>query len=344
MKYQPLGRSGLMVSRICLGTMTFGQQNSPDEAFHQLDLATQAGVNFLDTAEMYPIPPNGRTGGATETIIGTWLARRGGRDQLVLATKVAGPGLNHLTRRPSAFARESIRAAVDGSLRRLQTDYIDLYQLHWPERKANFFGQLGYRHVDDADFTPFVEVLSALADEVASGRIRHIGVSNETPWGLMRYLAAAEAAGLPRPVSIQNPYSLLNRSFEVGLAEIAIREDCGLLAYSPLAFGTLSGKYLNGEQPKTGRLSLFPQYGRYTGARAIAATRTYLAIACRHGLDPAQMALAAVLRERFVTAAIIGATTLSQLETNLAAESLVLSPEVVAELDAAHAENPNPAP
>lgn len=344
MKYQSLGRSGLMVSRICLGTMTFGEQNAAEEAFRQLDMAVAAGVNFLDTAEMYPIPPNGRTAGATETIIGAWLARRGGRDQLVLASKVAGPGLDHLARRPRAFTRDAIRAAIDGSLRRLQTDHIDLYQLHWPERKANFFGRLGYWHEDDSDFTPFAEVLAALADEIARGRIRAIGVSNETPWGLMRYLAAAEAAGLPRPVSIQNPYSLLNRSFEVGLAEIAIREDCGLLAYSPLGFGTLSGKYLNGEQPATGRLTLFPQYRRYTGARAVAATATYVAIARRHGLEPAQMALAAVLRERFVTAAIIGATSLSQLKANLAAETLQLSPDVVAEIEAAHAENPNPAP
>lgn len=344
MRYQPLGRTGLMVSRICLGTMTFGEQNSTEDAHRQLDRAVAAGVTFIDTAEMYPIPPSARTAGATETIIGAWLKRRGDRDRLVIATKITGPGLDHLARRPRAFSRDAIRTAIDGSLRRLQTDHIDLYQLHWPERKANYFGPLDYRHDEDSEFTPFVEVLAALADEMAAGRIRAVGVSNETPWGMMRFLAVAEAAGLPRPASVQNPYSLLNRVFEVGLAEIALRETCGLLAYSPLAFGTLSGKYLDGERPAAGRLTLFPQYRRYTGPRAVAATRLYTDIARRHGLDPAQMALAAVIRQPFVTAAIIGATTLAQLDTNLAAETLVLPPEVIEEIEAVHADNPNPAP
>ncbi|QNT71351.1 NADP(H)-dependent aldo-keto reductase [Defluviicoccus vanus] len=344
MHYQALGRTGLKVSRICLGTMTFGEQNSADEACRMLDFAVAGGVNFLDTAEMYPIPPRATTAGATELIIGDWLRQRGGRDRLVIATKIAGPGLQHLQRRPSAFTRDAIRSAIDGSLRRLQTDYIDLYQLHWPERKANFFGQLGYRYDASDAFTPFAEVLAALAAEIADGRIRAIGVSNETPWGLMRMLALAEAEGLPRLAGIQNPYNLLNRSFEVGLAEVALREDCGLLAYSPLAFGTLSGKYLNGEPLTAARLTLFPQYCRYTGARAVAATGDYCAIARRCGYDPAQMALAAVIRQPFVTATIIGATTLSQLATNLAAETLELSPDALAAIEAVHVDNPNPAP
>jgi Predicted oxidoreductases (related to aryl-alcohol dehydrogenases) len=343
MKYQPLGRTGMMVSRICLGTMTFGEQNSPADADQQLDHAVASGVNFFDMAEMYPIPPRAPTAGATEVIFGAWLKRRGGRDRVVLATKIAGPGLDHLNRTPRAFARSAIREAVDGSLRRLQTDYIDLYQLHWPERKTNYFGQLGYRH-DESAFTPFAEVLDALAVEIKDGRIRAIGLSNETPWGLMRCLADADAAALPRPASIQNPYSLLNRTFDIGLAEIAIREQCGLLAYSPLGFGTLSGKYLHGEQPANARLTLFPFYQRYSGSRAVAATQAYVEIARRHGLDPAQMALAAVIRQPFVTAAIIGATTFEQLNTNLAAEALELTPAVVDEIEAVHADNPNPAP
>lgn len=344
MKYQPLGRTGPMVSRICLGTMTFGEQNTAEDAYRQLDRAMDAGVNFIDTAEMYPIPPQAGTAGVTETILGEWLARRRCRQRVILATKVAGPGLDHLARTPRAFAPRSIRAAIDGSLRRLRTDSIDLYQLHWPERKANFFGQLGYRHDDSADFTPFAEVLAALADEIKAGRLRAIGVSNETPWGLMRFLDLAESCGLPRPLSIQNPYSLLNRTFEIGLAEISVREACGLLAYSPLGFGTLSGKYLDGRKPPRARLTLFPHYRRYASARAAAAVAAYVAIARRFDLDPAQMALAAVIRQPFLTSTIIGATTLEQLDSNLAAETLELSPEVLEAIEAVHADNPNPAP
>lgn len=344
MKYQPLGRTGIMVSRLCLGTMTFGEQNTAEDACRQLDRAVAAGINFLDTAELYPIPPRAATAGATESIIGDWLRKRRCRDRIVVASKVAGPGLDHLQREPRAFAAKAIRKALDDSLKRLQTDYLDLYQLHWPERKTNFFGQLGYQHDDSDEFTPFAEVLAAIDGEIRAGRVRAFGLSNETPWGLMRFLALADAEGLPRPASIQNPYSLLNRSFEIGLAEIAVREACGLLAYSPLGFGTLSGKYLDGEPPPHGRLTLFPQYRRYTGTRAVAATRAYTTIARRHGLDPAQMALAAVIRQPFVTAAIIGATTLEQLDTDLRSETLTLPPPVVDEINAIHADNPNPAP
>jgi aryl-alcohol dehydrogenase-like predicted oxidoreductase len=343
MQYRPLGRTGLSVSAICLGTMTMGEQNSREDGFQQLDRAIAAGVTFIDAAEMYPIPPRAETATRTESIIGDWLASRGGRDRLVIATKIAGPGLDYLraTRRP--FAAATLREAIRGSLGRLRTDWIDLYQLHWPERKTNTFGQLGYVH-HDSDFTPFEDVLATLAEEIAAGRIRAIGLSNETPWGLMRCLAAAERDGLPRVASIQNPYSLLNRSFEVGLAEPAVREDCRLLAYSPLAFGTLSGKYLGGARPPGARMTLFPQYRRYSSPRAEAATHAYVAIARHAQLDPAQMALAFVLQRPFVTAAIIGATTLAQLATNLAAGELVLPPEVSAEIEAVHAGNPNPAP
>ncbi|MGE4406581.1 NADP(H)-dependent aldo-keto reductase [Pseudomonas sp.] len=345
MELRRLGRSDLEVSALCLGTMTWGEQNSEADAFAQIDRAKAAGINFIDTAEMYPVPPRAETYATTERYIGNYFKARGDRADWILATKIAGPGngITHIRDGHPRFNRQQIRTAVDASLRRLQTDWIDLYQLHWPERSTNFFGQLGYRH-QESDFTPLEETLEALDEEVRDGRIRCIGLSNETPWGTMKYLQLAESRGWPRAVSIQNPYNLLNRSFEVGLAEIAIREQCGLLAYSPLAFGMLSGKYENGAQPANARITLFQRFARYTNPQAKAACSRYVALAREHGLDPAQMALAYVTAQPFVTSNIIGATTLEQLETNLASAGLKLPAEVLAGIEAIHTEQPNPAP
>ena len=341
MQYNELGRTGIQVSRLCLGTMTWGEQNSEDEAHSQLDRAVEAGINFIDTAEMYPVPPRTETQGLTEQYLGSWLARSGQREQLVIASKVSGPGM---VREGNRLDRKNIRQAVDDSLRRLQTDYIDLYQVHWPNRLTNFFGRLGYKHSPQEDEVPIEETLAALAEQVEAGKIRHVGISNETPWGMMRYVALAEQAGLPRIVSIQNPYNLLNRTFEIGLAEIAHREDAGLLAYSPLAFGALSGKYLDGNKPEGARLTLYERFSRYTGERGQAATRDYVEIARRHNLDPAQMALAWVNSRGFLTANIIGATSMEQLNTNIASIDLALSDEVLREIEAVHERNPNPCP
>ena len=347
MEYRKLGTTGLDVSVICLGTMTYGEQNTEAEAFAQLDYALEQGVNFIDCAEMYPVPPKPETCGRTEEYIGNWLAARGNRDKFVLATKVTGrsaanSGVGHIRGGPR-LTREQILKACDDSLARLRTDYIDLYQVHWPERQANFFGKLGYEHGDD-DGVAIAETLSALAELVQAGKVRHIGISNETPWGMHEYLRVAEKNSLPRIASIQNPYNLLNRSFEVGAAEMAIREQCGLLAYSPLAFGALSGKYLGGQKPEGARLTLFERFQRYTGPRAVAATEQYVALAREAGLDPAQMALAFVNRQPFVTANIIGATTMAQLESDIASASIQLDDALLQEIEAVHADNPNPAP
>ncbi|EMD98820.1 oxidoreductase [Stutzerimonas stutzeri NF13] len=345
MEYRSLGRTNLKVSSLCLGTMTWGEQNDQAQAFAQIDRAKTAGINFIDTAEMYPVPPRPETYATTEQYIGNYFQSRGDRADWIIATKIAGPGngITHIRGGQPKFNREQIRTALDNSLRRLQTDWIDLYQLHWPERSTNFFGQLGYRH-QEGDFTPLEETLEALDAEVKAGRIRHIGLSNETPWGAMKYLQLAEARGLPRSVSIQNPYNLLNRSFEVGLAEISIREQCGLLAYSPLAFGMLSGKYENGARPASARLTLFERFARYNNPQAKAACSRYIKLAREHGLDPAQMALAYVTARPFVTSNIIGATSLEQLESNIRSAEITLSSEVLAAIEAIHTEQPNPAP
>jgi aryl-alcohol dehydrogenase-like predicted oxidoreductase len=346
MQQRRLGRTELTVSALCLGTMTYGEQNTEQEAHAQLDRALAAGINFIDTAEIYPVPPQADTQGQTERFVGTWLARRKCRDQVVLATKVAGRGdwLPYLRGGKARLDRANIQAAVDASLARLQTDYIDLYQLHWPDRETNFFGKLGYEHPADDRSVPLRETLEVLGDLVAAGKVRHVGVSNETPWGLMTLLHLAEREGLPRPVSIQNPYSLLNRTFEVGLAEVAIREQCGLLAYSPLAFGVLSGKYLGGARPPGARLTLYERFSRYSNPQADQATADYVALARKHGLDPAQMALAWVTSRPFVTSTIIGATAMTQLESNLASIDLTLSDELSTAIEAIHIRQPNPSP
>ena len=343
MQTRPLGQTGMHVSRLCLGTMTFGEQNSEAEAHAQLDRATAAGINFIDTAEMYPVPPKAETQGRTEAYIGSWLKARGKRDDLILATKAAGPGLDHIRGGPR-LTRDHLHRAVDDSLARLQTDYIDLYQLHWPDRNANFFGKLGYQHDESENATPLAESLQALKELVDAGKIRAIGLSNETPWGVMQSLRLADTLGVPRVASVQNPYNLLNRSFEVGLAEIAHREDVGLLAYSPLAFGALTGKYLDGARPPKGRLTLFERFQRYTSDLAEKAIHAYVDIAREHGLDPAQMALAYVNSRSFLTSNIIGATTLDQLESNLASETLTLDDSVLEAIENVHRQHPNPCP
>ncbi|SFU60791.1 NADP(H)-dependent aldo-keto reductase [Halomonas korlensis] len=343
MQMRPLGNTGIEVSRLCLGTMTYGEQNSEAQAHEQLDRAVAFGINFIDTAEMYPVPPKGETQGRTEAYIGSWLTRRGRRDDLIIATKAAGPGLDHIRGGPR-LTREHLHQAIDASLARLQTDHVDLYQLHWPDRRTNFFGKLGYVHDDQEDTTALEETLSALKELVDAGKVRAIGLSNDTPWGVMRALHLAETLGLPRVASVQNPYNLLNRSFEVGLAEIAHRENVGLLAYSPLAFGMLSGKYLEGARPPGARLTLFERFQRYTNPLAEQATRDYVTIAREHGLDPAQMALAYVNSRSFLTSNIIGATSMAQLEDNLASESLTLNQPVLEAIEAVHQRIPNPAP
>ncbi|MGQ7959409.1 NADP(H)-dependent aldo-keto reductase [Pseudomonas sp. SP16.1] len=345
MEYRQLGRTDLKVSAICLGSMTWGEQNSESEGHAQIERAKACGVNFIDTAEMYPVPPRAETYSRTEQIIGSYFRQRGDRADWILASKIAGPGngIDHIRGGNLKFNRAHIVAALDASLKRLQTDWIDLYQLHWPERPTNFFGQLGYRH-QEADFTPLEETLQVLDEQVKAGKIRHVGLSNETPWGAMKFLQLAETRGWPRAVSIQNPYNLLNRSFEVGLAEVAIREQCGLLAYSPLAFGMLSGKYEGGARPAGARISLFSRFARYTNPQSEAACSRYVALAREHGLDPAQMALAFVTAQPFVTSNIIGATNLQQLDSNLASSELKLSQEVLAGIEAIHKGQPNPAP
>jgi aryl-alcohol dehydrogenase-like predicted oxidoreductase len=328
--------------------MTFGEQNTEAEGHEQLDYSFDAGVNLLDAAELYPVPPRAETCGATERIIGTWLKRRGGRDKVVVATKVAGPGLvlgvTHIRGGDNQLNRSHIIEAVEGSLARLQTDYIDVYQLHWPSRQANFFGKLGYQHASAAEAIAIEETLAVMDELVRAGKIRHVAVSNETPWGVHQFLRLAEMQGMSRIVSIQNPYSLLNRTFEIGLAEMAIREQVGLLAYSPLAFGVLSGKFLNGARPPEARMVRWSRFARYSNEHAERATAQYAQVAARHGLDMAQMSLAFVRQQPFVTSVLIGATTMAQLRSNLASASLQLGPEVIRDIEAVHRSHPNPCP
>ncbi|WP_033576056.1 NADP(H)-dependent aldo-keto reductase [Dickeya chrysanthemi] len=346
MLYHRIPHSSLEVSTLGLGTMTFGEQNSEADAHAQLDLAVAAGVNLIDTAEIYPVPPRPQTQGLTESYIGSWLKSRGGREKLIIASKVAGPvRLNDNSLRPQqALDRKNIRAALDDSLRRLNTDYIDLYQLHWPQRQTNSFGKLNYQYTNEKPAVTLLETLEALNEQVRAGKIRYIGVSNESPWGVMRYLQLAEKHELPRIVSIQNPYSLLNRSFEVGLAEISQHEGVELLAYSPLAFGTLTGKYLNGAKPAGARNTLFSRFVRYSAPHTQQAIAEYVALAQKHGLDPAQMALAFVRQQPFVASTLLGATTLDQLKINLDSLSLTLNGEILDELEAIHRRFTIPAP
>lgn len=342
---RPLGHSDLVVPEVCLGTMTFGEQTAESDAHAQLDFALAAGINFIDTAEMYAVPPRAETCGASESIVGRWLARQQ-RDRILIATKVAGPArsLSWIRNGPPAMDRANIRAAIEGSLRRLQTDYIDLYQLHWPERNQPMFGQWQYDPANERECTSIREQLEALAELVKEGKIRHIGLSNEHPWGIMQFARLADELGLPRIVSTQNAYHLLNRTFEGGLAEVCHRERVGLLAYSPLAFGHLTGKYL-ADPAARGRLTQWPSFGqRYAKPNVAPALSAYVELAHRHDLTPTQLALGFVRSRWFVTSTIIGASTLSQLKETLPATQTPISPELLAEIDALHLRYTNPAP
>ncbi|MFB6340601.1 NADP(H)-dependent aldo-keto reductase [Saccharicrinis sp. FJH62] len=345
MIYDKLGKTGLKVSKICLGTMTWGEQNTEQEAHEQLDYAIDNDINFIDTAEMYSVPSRPETQGSTERYIGSWLKNRYDRNKLIIASKIAGPGMEHIRKSPS-FSRIHLNEALEKSLERLQTDYIDLYQLHWPERPTNFFGRLGYNHKTDNTGTDFKVVLESLQELIESKKIRYVGLSNETPWGLMSFLKLSEQYNLPRIVSIQNPYSLLNRTFEVGLAEVAIREKAGLLAYSPLAFGLLSGKYKSGGMmPPGARLTLFSdRLPRYSKPKAWEAMEKYVKLAKDNGLTPAQMALAFVNSRDFVTSTIIGATSMDQLKEDIGSINITLSDDILQAIEGIQREIPNPAP
>lgn len=346
MEYRKLGRTGLDVSVICLGTMTWGRQNTEAEGHAQMDYALAQGVNFFDTAEMYAVPPSADTYGKTEEIIGSWFAARGSRDKVILATKVAGPGLAWIRGGDYKIDRANIMAAIEGSLKRLRTDYIDLYQLHWPNRDVYHFGDHFNFHPEQADPAAeresFAEILRTLDDLVKQGKVRHVGLSNETAWGAMQYQRLAEENGWPRMVSVQNEYSLLCRLFEFDLAEIALHENIGLLAWSPLAAGALSGKYLDGKMPPGSRRTLLTSPTHRNTPQAQAAIRDYMAIAEKHGLDVCQMALAFVNRQPFVTANIIGATSMEQLKTNIASIDLLLDDAVLKDIEIAYRRHPVP--
>ena len=342
MKYRKLANTNLDVSVICLGTMTYGEQNTESEAHEQLDYSIANGINLIDTAEMYAIPPKEETQGLTEKIIGTWLAKRKDREKIYVATKVAGPGMEYL-RGGSRLDKKQIFQAVDDSLKRLQTDYIDLYQVHWPERKSNYFGRLGYEYSDEMG-VPIEETLEAMTDLVKSGRVRYIGVSNETPWGTSRYLNIAKEKSMQRIVTIQNPCSLLNRIYEVGLAEISQHENVGLLAYSPLGFGQLTGKYIN-KTEKNSRLGLFGDwFTRYSNEECLRAVEKYLNIADKYNLSLTHLALAFVNTRPFVTSNIIGATTMEQLKENIDSVNIEITETMLEDINQVHSSQPNPAP
>ncbi len=357
MQYRQLGRTDVRVSSVCLGTMTWGEQNTEAEGHAQMDLARDRGINFLDTAEMYAVPPRPETQGNTERIIGTWLKARGGRDKVVIATKISGRSPMTWTRQGGVSAndgpvdggltrqtRQQVDYAVAASLKRLQTDYIDLYQLHWPDRPYAGFGFQTYRDYE-GEWLAFEDILDSLDAHVKAGRIRHVGVSNESPWGVMRFIAESNARGLPRMVSIQNAYNLVNRVFETGgLAEIAMREQVGLLAYSPLAQGYLTGKYRDGAMPEGSRKRLFQRLQRYEGPGAQETIAAYLDLAAELGMEPAHLALKFVDAQPWVTSTIIGATSMAQLETDLAAFELTWTDELQKRVDDLHKAHPNPCP
>ncbi|WP_291865018.1 aldo/keto reductase [Maribacter sp.] len=345
MKYTKLPNTDIVVSKICLGTMTWGNQNSEQEGFEQMNYALEEGVNFFDTAELYPVPAHKDRYAHTERIIGNWFKETGNREKVVLASKIAGNGDYTKFIRSTGFVKEAIIEAVEGSLTRLKTDYLDLYQLHWPERSTNYFGQREFRpDVKDHWQDNFHQVLQTLQGLVKEGKIRQIGISNETPWGTMRFLEEHKVHNLPRAITIQNPYNLLNRQFEIGLSEISMREKIGLLAYSPMAFGALSGKYIGGKLPEDSRLSLFPIYNRYIGGNTAVATEKYFDLASENNLSLAQMALAFVNTRPFLTSSIIGATNLKQLKENIESIDVILTDAVLEGIEAIHNVIPNPAP
>ena len=346
MNYRKLGTTDIKVSTICLGTMTWGEQNTQEEGFEQMDYALNQGVNFWDTAELYAVPPKKETFGHTEIIIGNWFKKTKKRKEVILATKVAGPSREYLRDGGYNYGIEKMTEAINDSLKRLQTDYIDLYQLHWPERNTNMFGKLGYEHKDKDDWNKFEDVLGNLRKFVKDGKIREVGLSNETPWGVSKYLELAKEKNLPRMMSVQNPYSLLNRTYEIGLAEVSIREQIGLLAYSPLASGYLSGKYRNKKYPKGSRMERdweFWKY-RYNTPNLKNAVEEYYKISEKHNLNMSQMSLKFCELQHFMTSVIIGATTMEQLKTDIESVNVKLSDEVIKEINEIQKIYPNPCP
>ena len=345
MKYTYLPHTDIKVSKICLGTMTWGNQNTEEEGHAQMDYALSQGVNFFDTAELYPVPATADTYAETERIIGNWFEKTGNRNNVVLATKIAGNGDYTAHIRTTGFSPTALNEAVDNSLKRLKTDYIDLYQLHWPERQTNTFGIRDYKHNSDDKWEDnFNEILLTLDKIIKSGKIRHIGISNEKAWGTMRYLEESKTNHLPRMITIQNAYSLINRVFEGDMAEIALREDIGLLSYSPMAFGVLSGKYIKGTAAENARLKLFPRFSRYSSQESTKAVKEYLKIAQEYNLTLAQMSLAFVTQQPFITSNIIGATNLKQLEENIDSINIDLNVEILDRINLVHKSIPNPAP
>ena len=345
MNYKKLGNTTLNVSTICLGTMTWGEQNTQNEGFEQMDFALDQGVNFWDTAEIYSIPPKQETFGDTEVIIGNWFEKKKKRDKIILASKVCGPMREYVRGGGNQFGEKNITEALEGSLKRLKTDYIDLYQLHWPERKTNFFGKLGYEHDDSSEWTKFEDILGSLQKFIDEGKIRHVGLSNETAWGLSKFLELSKDKNIPRMLSVQNPYNLLNRTYEVGLAEMSVREKAGLLAYSPLACGYLSGKYRDNKLPKNSRIERDGGFWtRYQKPNMGLAVDAYYEISKKYKLNMAQMSLKFIEIQPFVTSVIIGATTIEQLKTNIESVSVNLTDEIIKEINEVQAIYPNPCP
>ena len=345
MKFKKLGTTDLDVSLICLGTMTWGTQNTEKDAFEQMDYSIDKGINFFDTAELYSVPPNSDSYGKTEAIIGNWFEKRKNREKIILATKVAGPGCNWIRGGRNNFNEKTIGEAINGSLKRLKTDYIDLYQLHWPERSTNFFGKRDYTlDIEEGEWNSFESVLKALEKFIKSGKIRYIGMSNETPYGLSKYIELAKNKNLPRMMSVQNPYNLVNRTYEIGMSEISIREKCGLLVYYPLATGALSGKYRKGQMPKNSRQALFKGWERHLNPLAMKAYEEYYKLAKEYDMTMAQLAQAFVNTRPFVTSNIIGATTMDQLKENIDSVNIELSDEIMEKINMIHNNNPNPSP
>ena len=345
MKFKKLGNTNLDVSLICLGTMTWGTQNTEKEAFEQMDYALQQGVNFFDTAELYSVPPNAQSYGKTELMIGNWFKQRNNRDKIILASKIVGPGCSWIRGGRNNYDVKKIGEAIEGSLKRLQTDYIDLYQLHWPERSTNYFGQRDFlTDNNEGEWNDFEKVLEALEKYIKSGKIRYIGMSNETPYGFSKYIEISKSKKLPRMMSVQNPYNLVNRTYEIGMAEISIREKCGLLVYYPLAAGALSGKYMDGQMPKNARMSLFKGWERMINPLAMKAYEEYYKLAKENNITMVQLAQAFVNSRPFVTSNIIGATSMDQLKENINSINIKLSDDIISEINKVNEEIPNPAP
>ena len=345
MKFKKLGTTNLNVSLICLGTMTWGTQNTEKDAFEQMDYSVERGINFFDTAEIYSVPPNSESYGKTEEIIGNWFQKRKNRKKIILASKVAGPGCEWIRGGGNNFNEKKIGEAIDGSLKRLKTDYIDLYQLHWPERSTNFFGRRDYSiNESEGQWHSFESILEALKKYIKSGKIRYVGLSNETPYGLSKYIELSKNYNLPRMMSVQNPYNLVNRTYEIGMSEISIREKCGLLVYYPLAAGALSGKYRNGQMPRNSRQALFKGWERHLNPLAMKAYDEYFKLAKDNNLTMVQLAQAFVNSRPFVTSNIIGATTMEQLKENIDSININLTDEILEKINLIHNNNPNPSP